>query len=284
MGASCEWLIRANLPQDWWSGGRRVLDFGCGVGRVLRHFAADAEGGDFWGCDIDEASIDWCRSNLSPPFSFFCNGDLPPLPHPDESFDLVYAMSVFTHLLDSWSAWLLELGRLLRPGGYLVTSFMGQGMVERICGETYDESLIGANQVRIAQSWSRGGPSVFHSPWWLRAHWGRAFEIVAISESTTQGEDASQGVICLRKDERRAPTIAELERPEPDEPREFAAQRHNIDQLKREIADYDARLAECDARQASYEESVSWRVTRPLRGLSRRLRSKRRQGSRRDGG
>ena len=148
---------------------------------------------------------------------------------------------------------------------------MGRGMLERICGETYDESLIGANQVRVAAPWSRGGPSVFHSPWWLRAHWGRAFEIVAISESITHGEDAAQGAICLRKDRRPAPTIPELEEPEPDEPREFAAQRHNIDQLKREIGDCEARLAKWEI----YEKIVSWRVARPLRELSQRLRRRR---------
>ena len=101
IGASCEQLIRGSLPADWWSDGRRVLDFGCGAGRVLRHFSTDAESGEFWGCDIDGASIDWCRANLSPPFRFFRNDELPPLPHPDQSFDLIYAMSVFTHLLDS---------------------------------------------------------------------------------------------------------------------------------------------------------------------------------------
>jgi hypothetical protein len=112
-------------------------------------------------------------------------------------------------------------------------------MTEAILGEPYDDSRIGANQVLVARPWSEGGPCVFHSPWWLAAHWGRAFEIVEIAPAG--GEPPSHGVICLRKDDRPLPTIAELERPEPNEPREARALQHNVEQLKREIGLYESR-------------------------------------------
>ncbi len=39
------------LPDDWSFEHKRVLDFGCGAGRTLRHFVSEAEAGEFWGVD-----------------------------------------------------------------------------------------------------------------------------------------------------------------------------------------------------------------------------------------
>jgi cyclopropane fatty-acyl-phospholipid synthase-like methyltransferase len=44
---------------------------------------------------------------------------------PDGYFDLVYAISVFTHITHEWSAWLLELHRILKPEGLLLATFCG---------------------------------------------------------------------------------------------------------------------------------------------------------------
>src|SRR5581483_10452366 len=123
------------LPDDWIWEGKRALDFGCGSARVLRHFAAEAERGEFWGCDIDEASIAWDRANLSPPFRFFQNPLSPPLALEAGSLDLIWAMSVFTHITDLWSEWLLEMHRALAPGGVLIASFLGEGMWQPLVGE-----------------------------------------------------------------------------------------------------------------------------------------------------
>jgi len=103
------------LPPDWSWAERRVLDFGCGAGRTLRHFLPEAAVGEFWGCDIDDASISWLREHLSPPLRVFNNAAGPPLPQPDGYFDLIWAISVFTHVTDRWSEWLAELHRALAP-------------------------------------------------------------------------------------------------------------------------------------------------------------------------
>ena len=104
------------LPEDWSWEGKRILDFGCGAGRTLRHFLDEARAAEFYGCDIDSPSIAWLSEHLSPPFHVFESGELPSLPQPDGFFDLVYAFSVFTHLGDEWAGWLLELHRVLKPG------------------------------------------------------------------------------------------------------------------------------------------------------------------------
>ena len=112
-GSRMRAVIESMLPDDWSWSGRRVLDFGCGAGRVLRHFAPEAAEGEFWGCDIDGPSIEWLNQNLHPPFNGMLCSETPSLSQPDGHFDLIYAVSVFTHISDDWAGWLLELHRLL---------------------------------------------------------------------------------------------------------------------------------------------------------------------------
>ena len=58
--------ILERLPESWSFAGRRVLDFGCGAGRTLRHFVTEAEVGEFHGCDIDGPSIDVAHREPEP--------------------------------------------------------------------------------------------------------------------------------------------------------------------------------------------------------------------------
>ncbi|MCP6725914.1 class I SAM-dependent methyltransferase, partial [Klebsiella pneumoniae] len=74
-----------------------VLDFGCGCGRVTRWWA-DFEGA-VAGSDVNAEAVAWCRENLGFA-SFEQNALAPPLDFDDASFDLVYALSVFTHLTE----------------------------------------------------------------------------------------------------------------------------------------------------------------------------------------
>src|SRR5262245_56619780 len=73
-----------------------LLDWGCGCGRVLRHWST-LEGTAVHGCDINPKMVDWCEGNL--PFAAVVVNELsPPLPYTDGTFGLVYAFSVMTHL------------------------------------------------------------------------------------------------------------------------------------------------------------------------------------------
>ena len=261
MGKAIRDAVVSELPADWTWEGKRVLDFGCGAGRTLRHFLAEAAEAEFWGCDIDTPSIEWVNANLNPPVRAFVNSELPPLPQPDGSFDLIYAFSVFTHITDAWSAWLLELRRLLAPDGLLVASFLGEGLSELIAGEPWEEERIGMNVLKAHQGWAAGGPMVLMSPWWIREHWGRAFEIVALFDD---GVSETHGMVVARP-RPVAPTRAELERIDPDEPREIIALRHNIGQLQRESAATHAEIARIVG-------SRSWQLTAPLRRVATRFR------------
>lgn len=274
-------LIERTLPDDWSWSGKRVLDFGCGVGRVLRQFAQEADEGDFWGCDLDRRSIAWLRENLSPPFHFFESDEAPGLPQEDGCFDLIYAFSVYTHFTDNWAGWLLEHHRVLADGGLLLTTFLGEGMMEPLTGEKWDEDRIGMNTLLHGNPWDRGGPIALNSPWWIRAHWGRAFEILDFKPRIEGDAPASHGLVLMRKKPVRL-TAEELERLEPDEPREIAALQHHVEQLRDETlrirADCEAQgiqpggQAGLERELAAVKASLSWKLTAPLRAAKRRLR------------
>lgn len=82
------------------AGSIRVLDFGCGTGRVMRHLIDITAEGEVWGADLDSTRMDWCRSNLTPPFRFLTLNTAPHLPFEDNYFDLIIGGSVFTHITD----------------------------------------------------------------------------------------------------------------------------------------------------------------------------------------
>jgi len=95
----------------------RVFDFGCASGRVLRHFCSQEPGLELWGSDLNVRHIEWIRRYLAPDIKIFQNGNSPSLPVADNYFDCVYAFSVFSHIDFLEHAWLLELNRILKPGG-----------------------------------------------------------------------------------------------------------------------------------------------------------------------
>jgi SAM-dependent methyltransferase len=226
--------IAERLPSDWTFAGKRVLDFGCGAGRTLRHFSVEATEAEFWGCDIDETSIEWMEQQMCPPFHAFVNDAEPPLEQADASFDLIWAISVFTHLTYSWSRWLLELHRVLKPDGLLFVTFMGRGMSEEIAGDTWNDRGFGMNVIKYGQSWDLGGPMVIHSPWWIEEHWGRAFEILSLSPDGFAGKPwLDHGTVLMRKRDQLVDP-EELERIDPGETRELSALSHNVEQLHRE--------------------------------------------------
>jgi SAM-dependent methyltransferase len=256
-------FVKSLLPADWSFSGRRVLDFGCGAGRVLRHAVAEDPQGEFWGCDIHDRSVEWLRGVLSPPLHIFQTADWPPMQQPDGQFDLIYAFSVFTHLVDSWSGWLLELHRVLKDDGVLIATVFGPGH-DTFGSEPIVEDTVGMNVFFPSAEWDTGGPLIVHSEWWLRSHWGRAFQITELRPGSPDGSPPlfGQGVVVMRK-RPAVLTTEELERADRNEPRELAAAKQNIASLRREVA-----------RNTVFLTSRSWRLTAPLRATARVLRKR----------
>ena len=163
-----ETIVR-DMPEDFSWTGSRCLDFGSGVGRAIRQFGEEARDAEFWGCDIDGSSIRWSVQKLSPPFRFFQISEVSTIPFEDDSFDLVYAISVLSHIHSTWHQWLMEIRRILKPGGTFFVSFMGQTPMEEMLGEPYwtRGPDFGMYVKRPHQSWNDGGPMIFMSPDWI---------------------------------------------------------------------------------------------------------------------
>ena len=104
------------------AGACRILDFGCGCGRValpLYHVLGKPDA-----CvDVDPAVIDYLAREIPGANPLLTRFD-PPLPFADDAFDVVLAVAVWTRLDPEYSdLWLTELRRILRPGGLaLVTT------------------------------------------------------------------------------------------------------------------------------------------------------------------
>ena len=120
----------------------RVLDIGCGIGRLARPLAGHlSAAGSYAGFDVVPEGIDWCRRRIAsrhPSFEFRLvdvrNGKYNPagtddpagfrFPWPDADFDVAAATSVFTHLTEAAARnYLREAARVLRPGGRLLATF-----------------------------------------------------------------------------------------------------------------------------------------------------------------
>jgi SAM-dependent methyltransferase len=156
-------LERAGSPVEELSS---ILDFGCGCGRVVRNWATlDAK---VAGSDLSGDAIEWCRANL--PFARFeTNGLSPPLGFKDESFELAYALSVFTHLPETIQHdWMDELHRVVRAGGFLLLTTHGDRYLERLDTDEREQFRAGELVVRWAEVAGSNLCTVFHPASWVR--------------------------------------------------------------------------------------------------------------------
>jgi SAM-dependent methyltransferase len=109
-----------------------VLDFGCGCGRFLAGWLVLEAYMRLSGCDYNPELVQWCKANL-PGVSVRENQLGKPLPYPPDSFDLIYLISVMTHLtLREQQQLVSEFRRVVRPGGYVYVTFHGEPFYEQL--------------------------------------------------------------------------------------------------------------------------------------------------------
>ena len=112
--------------------GEKIMEFGCSAGRIIRHLEAEAAVNEVWGVDLHSAAIHWAQAHLTPPFHFFTNTTTPHLPFEDNSFGFIFAGSVWTHIGELDDAWLLEMRRILRPGGRLYITISDENTLAEV--------------------------------------------------------------------------------------------------------------------------------------------------------
>jgi SAM-dependent methyltransferase len=127
--------------------------------------------------------------------STLVGGKAPALALEDASLDLVVATSVFTPLADHWSGWLLELHRLLAPGGILIGAFPGEELSRTVAEVPWGQARTDATLTANGESFDVAGCRLLVSPWWTCARWQQAFDILRIEPSGFNGH----GVVVARK-------------------------------------------------------------------------------------
>lgn len=134
----------------------RVLDIGCGVGRIAVPIAGYLDTGTYIGFDIYKPGIDWCAGNVTPVYEHFSfvhanvhndyynpEGTIAPVdfvfPCEDESIDFAFATSVFTHMMaEEVEQYLREIARVLASDGKALVTFFALPEDERCVTQHVD--------------------------------------------------------------------------------------------------------------------------------------------------
>lgn len=155
----------------------RVLDFGCGCGRVLRHWK-DLPARELHAVDVDSAMVRWCREHLA--FAVpRTSSTSPPLPFAPESFDLTYAISVFTHLeAAAQRDWMRELARITAVDRWLCLSVHGVASLATLDRRGRQSFARGQTVVRRAHGSGTNLCATYHPAAAVRALLAPDFEIV----------------------------------------------------------------------------------------------------------
>ena len=181
---------------------RRLLDWGCGCGRVTVHWLHGRRRPQVFGCDVDRQAIAWCRAHLRGG-AFAVTPFDPPTSYPDGYFDAITGYSVFSHLdRAAQRAWLVEMRRVLAPGGVFVASVHGpaaarfvfhrrtsQILADGIHDKTVDPMLTGV--LPEGAYWS-----TYQTEDYTRRVFGKYFEVV---EYVERGIGNLQDLVVLRR-------------------------------------------------------------------------------------
>lgn len=119
-------LIAGRMPA-------RVLDFGCGHGRVMRWMRALYPAAEIIASDRVRDAVDFCAQTFGavPVYSDDSYEDIPL----GGDFDMIWLGSIYTHLpMHLWSKLTRLLYRNLRQGGLLVFSYAGPHVADLIIG------------------------------------------------------------------------------------------------------------------------------------------------------
>ena len=203
----------------------RVLDLGCGIGRMARVLVDVLEPpGSYDGFDVVPEGIEWCRAHYThtrAPFRFELadvrnarynpTGALPAgefrFPYAGDSFDLVIATSLFTHLLsDTADHYLAESARVLSPGGRMLSTWflLGAARPARVQATFDFAHPVGPAMVIDAAQPER---AVAHREGWLRgrlaAHGLALRGPIRYGSWTGHGGDSLQDIVVIERGARR---------------------------------------------------------------------------------
>ena len=146
---------------------KNILDWGCGPARIIRHFPELINNNcNFYGTDYNKKSIDWNKENIEG-VSFNNNSLEAKLPYGNNFFDVIYGLSVLTHLSEKLHyEWFNELFRVLNVNGILLLTTQGDNFKSKITTtelEKYNnnELVIRGNVLEGHRTYSAFHPNKF---------------------------------------------------------------------------------------------------------------------------
>ena len=194
------------------AGDARYFELGCASGRVIRHVACHTEV-PIACCDINKRHTEWVRLFLPERINVFHSSVSPHLPLEDNSVSVAAAFSVFTHIDDFETAWLLEVRRILRPGGLAYVTVQTDHTWEQYRQQWIKERLLPLADAitefavddqffagplpreRTVLWWNTGSnlynSVVFHTSAYIRREWTRIFKHVEIIPDGHQYQDVA---------------------------------------------------------------------------------------------
>lgn len=190
-----------------------VLDFGCGVGRIVQYFN-QYDRINLTGCDPNANFIEWL-SNHYHSNTFYQTNFHPPLPFEADTFDLIYSVSVFTHLSEKLQfSWLQELQRVLRKDRIALITVLGKhgarrddciGLTKNLTKQLLEEEFIFKRtsgtelQTKLVNPDAANEDEIYgltyHSKQYIYQNWQDFFEIVDIQDGVI---DNLQNLVVLR--------------------------------------------------------------------------------------
>jgi SAM-dependent methyltransferase len=167
---------------------KSILDFGCGCGRAIRALATLLPESKLWGTDIDGEAIEWLKNNYQKYAEFSVAPHFPPTVYEDQMFDLIYGISVLTHLPEDMQfQWLEELCRITKPNGYVILSTHGENHYKAFDPKILD--IMNNKGFFYCDPGFNYGESVslpdfyqnaFHSHAYIQREWRQYFDVIDI--------------------------------------------------------------------------------------------------------
>jgi len=174
---------------------RRILDWGCGCGRVIGEMMKFVSPATLTGCDIDTEAIAWNKGHIPGP-TFDRIDPYPPTAYSTGTFDLIYGISVMTHLDEQTQlSWLQELSRIASPGGIVALTVIGENLrkanmpteLAKTFRETGFASFIPSYSRMLAPFSNEGYyRETYHSFAYIEKTWREFFDILECFETKHQ--------------------------------------------------------------------------------------------------
>lgn len=194
---TASWL--ADLIKKYSTSPQMILDWGCGPGRIIRHMHKYFPDSKLYGTDYNEASIKWC-SEFIKTARFQTNRNSAKLPFQSSFLDVIYGISVFTHLSEKQHVeWFPELIRALKPGGILLISTQGNAFIPILSPGEKERYLQGSLIIRGGTKEGHRTFSAFHPPAFLKRLFEGTELLASIQNEPIEGKKPQQDLWILRK-------------------------------------------------------------------------------------